>query len=216
MDWVDNTSYLIGALKHFNNGLNSLSSDIWISVKTLNEFLDWKASTKTIWLVERFVTQKMGAINNLMNLYRSSVLENYKAANVVTNEQTELKIKISKWLEVEYKWEWERWWAVDAKWVYIDEKQFIIKKGSTCTHTKRLELLHHKKGNNLRRKVEKLLRWKDPYLVKTWIRSYEFVRDCEVGSASAAMSILMWHSQSGKTTWVIRWTDKTINDYFWN
>lgn len=216
MDWINNVSYLIWALKHFNNWLNSLSADIWISVKTLNDFMLWNASQKTIKLVERYLLQKLGAINNLMMTYHDTMKENNGpiASNVPKMPHNPTKI-ITWWIEVEYKWKWERWWEVEAEGIYIDDKHFIIKSWSKCTHSTRLELLPHKKNNNIRWKVSPLLRWKNPYLKQTWVRSYEFARDYISGSSSGAVSILHWYNESGFRKWIVKSTGETLGEYLW-
>ena len=213
MNWVDNTSYLRDMLRHFNNGLNSLSADIWISVKTLNDFMSWNASPKTIKLVERYLLQKVGAINNLMISYH----ETMKGSIMVDEESKKLSsdVKMQWWIEVIYKWKWERWWEVDAEGIFIDDKHFIIKKWSKCTHSTRLELLPHKKKNNIRWKVSPLLRWKNPYLKPTWIRSYVFARDYTASSASWGVSILHWYFESGLRKWVVKSTGETLGEYLW-
>ena len=213
MNWVDNTFYLRDMLRHFNNGLNSLSADIWISVKTLNDFMLWNASIKTVKLVERYLLQKVGAINNLMISYHEAT----KGGMIVNEENKKLapKVKLQWWIEVEYKWKWERWWEVEAEGIYIDDKHFIIKKWSKCTHSTRLELLPHKKKNNIRWKVSPLLRWKNPYLNQTWVRSYEFARDYISGSSSGAVSILHWYNESGFRKWVVKSTGETLGEYLW-
>lgn len=216
-----NLTYLIQIMEHFNNNwVSGLASSIWISNKTLKEFMSGKTSKKTILLVESFINQKLWAIINLMDNYKNSISPDTTIWTPHNTQKKYIKHKYDYtnekgilWVDVVYNHTLKNWKTITAEWTYFAKNVFYIQKGTRFYHYRKLDSLPSKNGHNIKWDMIECL--KSNSLKRMPQNGYEFTSDYETTSPTRALSLIRWTSMNWKDLkwWMVKGKNISLNEY---